>query len=839
MLVQKERALRNLKIIVFCLMPLYAQTQDTKHIPKQSDKTEQTVEKQQPKPLHEKIIRTIKIVRNNPNKYLTEAAIKTYVPYKEGGPFDPQKSNLAIKKLFNLGFFDQIQLRGSNVIDDKVDIFFILNELPEVIDIEITGNKNLSDQKIEKELKLSDLRAISERKLNEIVRKIKKLYQEKDFHTVDIKSEIKISDGNKATVIINIDENAKSLIKRIFFNGNTHVPSKNLKRAIFSREDWLFGFITKAGSYQADKFEQDKRYLENYYKTLGYISAKVANAKVSLDPKTKQYTVTFTINEGDQYRIKDLHVQGNDKLSEYELLQHLPMKSGAIYSMKDIMDSIETLKKIYGEFGYIFVDIQPSIVPDEENKTVNISFEVDLGDKVYLNRITIKGNKKTRDHIVRRQILLHEGELLSHQRMELSKQRVEALSYWDKEEGVQWKINRLNDNLADLDMILHEAKTGKLIGGLGWGGNEMNASSAASGFNWTLDVSDVNFLGKGLQFNANARWSREEWSTAIDFTEPYLMDRPISVGYNFHLNKISRSEDLNQIKDLSERYMGTSFHAGYMYSGWEPTTFLRGVVGIENIKLNNRPTLADNVGHLPGANAYQRIILEQFKNGTMTYLNLEAGQDIRNHVVHPSGGFQWSTLARAGLPTQKFGFFKIDFDYSWYTSLIDEYGLVLCFHTHLGYVKPLKNKTIPFRELFNIGGIASVRGFEWGEISPSFMLDPYIKEDDITGRMGEPIGGEKAFFVNLELSFPIKKDYTLKGTIFYDGGSGWQPPRLPITSEDCCKFIRNASFDYRQSIGIGILMLQPQNLKIDWAFKLDRRPGEKAYEVHFSTYKQF
>jgi len=173
--------------------------------------------------------------------------------------------------------------------------------------------------------------------------------------------------------------------------------------------------------------------------------------------------------KGDQYRIKDLHVQGNDKLSEYELLQHLPMKSGAIYSMKDIMDSIETLKKIYGEFGYIFVDIQPSIVPDEENKTVNISFEVDLGDKVYLNRITIKGNKKTRDHIVRRQILLHEGELLSHQRMELSKQRVEALSYWDKEEGVQWKINRLNDNLADLDMILHEAKTGKLIGGLGWG----------------------------------------------------------------------------------------------------------------------------------------------------------------------------------------------------------------------------------------------------------------------------------------------------------------------------------------------------------------------------------
>jgi outer membrane protein insertion porin family len=286
--------------------------------------------------------------------------------------------------------------------------------------------------------------------------------------------------------------------------------------------------------------------------------------------------------------------------------------------------------------------------------------------------------------------------------------------------------------------------------------------------------------------------------------------------------------------------MGGSLHAGYMYSGWAPNTFLRSILGIEDIKLNTRPTISTFAKSLPGGPAYQRIISDQFKDGSMAYLNIEFGQDIRNHIIHPSGGFQWSTIARVGFPTRKFGFLKLDLDYSWYTSLIDEFGLVLGFHTHFGYVRSLRKKTIPFKELFNIGGPASVRGFEWGEISPSFVLNPKRRNDEFDmGRLGEPIGGTKAFFVNLELTFPIKKDHTLKGAIFYDGGSGWGTPCLPISPTEYKMFIRNSSFDYRQTIGIGFRMLQPQNLKVDWGFKLDRRPGEKAYEVHFSAYKQF
>lgn len=790
--------------------------------------------------LNGRVISAIHLIRENPNKYVTEEAIKNFVPFKEGDNFEHSKTNAFIKKLFNLGYFEHIAIQGAERPDNKLELYITLKELPEVVDIELTGNHNLSDAKIEEALKLSELRAISQRKLDELIRKLQKMYAEKDYHLAHIVGEIKRDDNNKATVVITINENEYSLIKRINFIGNKSVSSKALKKSIFTREDWLFGFTTKAGSYQEDKFEKDKRFLENYYKTLGYFNARVTDARIEMDPKTKQYTATFVIDEGAQYRVGELHVQSNDLLSEHELLMQLPMKSGNIYSIKDVMDSIEKLKTIFGDFGYIFVDIQPAIVPNEQDKTVNITFDIDLGSKVHLNHLYIKGNKKTRDYVIRRKINFSEGDLLTYRGMERSKERVEALSFFEQEKGVNWKINRINDELADLDLLVKEAKTGKIMGQIGFGGDQMNMQFPSSGFSWGLNIYDINLFGKGLMFSLGTSWSKEAWTTAFDITEPYFMDRPISIGYNFHLNKVSRSEELERIDNLSERFLGSSLHVGYISSRWTIETALRGIVGFENISLNRPPTLSPNVRDLPGASAYQRVIRDEFKNGSLYHTTFEFGQDCRNHILHPSGGYQWSITSRFGWPLDVFGFMKFDFDYSWYTSLIDEYGLTLGFHTHGGYMRPIGCYQIPFNELYNIGGPASVRGFEWGEISPSFNLYPcYSDENSNEGRCGEPIGGRKAFFVNIELNFPIKRDYTIKGALFYDGGSGWCPPKLNLTQNEAARFLSNTCFDYRQSIGIGIRMLQPQNLKIDWSFKLDRRPGESPSAVHFGMFKEF
>ncbi len=789
--------------------------------------------------LSSRIIHNITVVRHHPNQFITDEAIKNAIGYIEGTPFNPAKSNAVIKKLFRLGFFENIKIKAKLVNNDQIDLFIILDELPQVVDILMSGNKSLSDVKIENELKLGELRAVDQRILQDIVRKLRKLYIEKDFHFVDIQSDLQIADGNKATIIITIHENVRSLVKRVRFKGNDHVRSKDLAKAIFTREDWLLSFATKAGSYQPDKLEKDKRYLENYYKTLGYMNARVTDVQIDLDPQTKHYAITFVIHEGDMYLVKDVHCQAIEHISEHDFVKHLPIKPGTPFSIKDVMDSMDVLKKIVGEFGYLFADIQPSIVPDETNKTVDVSFEIETGSKVFLSRLTIKGNKKTRDHIIRRKVHIPEGAMITQQALDLSKQRVEALSFWDKENGVQWKINRINDQKADLDLIVKEAKTGKIIGQIGFGGNQMNMQSASQGFNWGVNIYDVNLFGRGIQFNTSANWSPQEWSAVVDVTEPYLLDRPLAVGYNFHVDKAYRSEELYNLKNLTERYMGSSIHAGYLCSRWSIDTIFRGIVGFEGIHLNHPPELAPGTESQPGALTYYKVVRQTFKSGTMCFIGLEAGQDIRNHIVHPSAGYQWSFASRIGLPSLNFGFCKLDFDYSWYTSLIDEYSLILCFHTHLGYIRALQNKTIPFKELYNIGGPATVRGFEWGEISPSVNLNPWRLPDEICGRMAEPIGGRKALVVNVELTFPITRDHTKTGALFYDGGSGWCPQNLNITPTERACYLQNACFDYRQAIGIGFRMTEPQPIRIDWGFKLDRRPGESASEVHFTTFREF
>ena len=200
----------------------------------------------------------------------------------------------------------------------------------------------------------------------------------------------------------------------------------------------------------------DRHTIETFYKNNGYLTARVTDVVVDMNEKTRNFYLTFHIHEGPQYRVADIKVPGNEIMDEKDLLPVLPIKKGQLYSHAKVQKCLEILRNLWGEHGYIYADVEPSIQPDEENHTVNIAFYTELGSKVFLRRINIIGNKKTRDKIIRRQLTLDEGDLLTTQRMEFSKNRVELLGYFDKRGGVNWKINRVNDELCDLDLIVKE-----------------------------------------------------------------------------------------------------------------------------------------------------------------------------------------------------------------------------------------------------------------------------------------------------------------------------------------------------------------------------------------------
>jgi outer membrane protein insertion porin family len=270
------------------------------------------------------------------------------------------------------------------------------------------------------------------------------------------------------------------------------------------------------------------------------------------------------------------------------------------------------------------------------------------------------------------------------------------------------------------------------------------------------------------------------------------------------------------------------------------------VLGIDNIKYQPQritPTVAgatpDENDMRPLANiagataeenqAFQCILNKEFEPGTFAWLANIIEQNHLNHPIHTSRGLKWTVQTKLAFPTfgDTIGFFKWTSEVHWYTPLINEYDLVFHLHAYAGIAQPFPHKTIPFSEMFNVGGQYSVRGYLFGQISPRFA--------------GDPIGASKAIFWNAELIFPITPDMNMKGVVFYDGGSGFGNPyvRECITNTDLPPSIQNNNFDYRHAVGIGVRMLQPMPIKIDWGFKLDPRKGESASEVHFGMSTAF
>jgi len=775
-------------------------------------------------------INKIIVVRKNKNKYLTNEAILNSIPVREGHIFDPRKTGSIIKNLYNLSkpfsYFNQIQILGELLDNTSMNLYIITDEKYELKEFKLIGNKQVPFSDIVKKFTFEDIHSINETDLEIIKKEIRQLYIEKNYHLAEINSDLKIEDG-KAIAVLNINENKKSLIRRIYFKGNNNINEARLKKVLYSREDWVLGFLTKAGSYRPEMMEADKHVIENYYKNNGYFMAKVVDAKAVMNTKTKQFDITFHVKEDCLYTIKSIKVQGGDNITcEEAFLSLLPLTVNTLYSAENLRNSIERLRTFTGRFGYIFADIDPIIIPDEKTKTLDITFNIELGNKVIVNRINIFGNKKTREKVIRRRLIIDEGDIATTLAMDESKDRVEGLGYFSPQNGANWKINRLDDENIDLDLILNEIKTGRIGGQMGFGGNPADIQDITKSFKFGGSITENNLFGNGNRLNLTGEWSQAEWTIAFNIANPYFLERNLLAEFDAYVTKSQYTEELKNVSGFTEDVMGTSVGFGFTTTrnSFLDETAIKFNVGIEDTKQNRKPIVS--LLTLPGERKeLQEIMNERFKTGTMLLLINKIYQDTRNHTLHPSRGHRCTFTSKLGINVHGcLSFAKFEADASWYTPLIDENKLVFALHGFFGVVGNLGDSIIPYRELFHIGGPASVRGFLFGDIGPQFA--------------GDSIGGKKAFFVNAELIFPVTKDFSIKGAFFYDGGAGWQTPKNGLTDVQYAR-IKNNRFDYRHAIGFGIRMLQPTPVKIDWGFKLDRREGEKAYELHLSMYRDF
>ena len=831
-MISARKHLHQLAFIIFAITSLFPLGAQTSADPAQESAQEE-VSVVTAQDLTGRIIHEIFVVGNN---RVSSAAILNKIPYRKGQAFDPLKTRELMRNLYyDFKRFRTINIMADPIDTDSIDLYIFIEEKIPLKEIIYEGNSAVTQKEVEEKVTLLDTPAFDPEELKIFGSGIKKLYLERGYYNATIEPELVVDEAGKGTIIFHIKEGSKALVKQISFKGNRHVSGKTLRSIMYTREDWLFSFLDKSGTFLPDRLEGDKHAIEMYYQSNGYLNGKVAAINPNMDCNGN-FNLLFEIQEGELYTIGSISAPGNSLICQEDLLKAIPIKTGDLYSREKIMDAIKNLELIWGSFGYLYAHIEPSINPNDDTRIVDLAFHSELGNQVTLEKLTVRGNKKTRDKIIRRQIIFAEGDLLTNTQMEQSKERIQALGYFDPREGVNWKIIRTGEHTADLDLMLKEAKTGHAGLQLGFGGNIDSIRDPLKGASLQVDVGDTNLLGTGIRVNLNSRYSHEDFSLGFNITQPWLFDRQILGALDVYHKRVAY-EEFNFTTPVNEIDTGFVITSGFIpnyYTNFLRETYIRAAVGIDNVRYQPNPVA--QIIELPEAEKevaktqYTCLLQKLFKPGNYGSFTFQMGQEKRNHPMHPSSGYSWLARAQTSfdLNQHRLGFGKYDLDAHWYTPLIGSYDLIFHLRGYLGLVVPLGNKLVPYRELFHIGGPASVRGFLFGQIGPQFNVFDVFNQ----ATPGDSIGGTKATWINAELIFPVTADMNIKAVLFYDGGAGWDNPYTECVDR---KYLRNNHFSYRHAVGFGIRIYNPMPIKIDWGFKLDPRKGESTYEVHLNT----
>lgn len=773
----------------------------------------------------------IKSVSVEGNQAISTRAILEKIPFHAGDLFDRKKTNDIIRNLYRLGYFRNIQIVTDEVEPGAIDLIIIVTEKNRISGITFKGNSAVATDKLKTTLNTSHIKALDEEELANLAQQIKKLYREKGHHHSTVTGSLVPDDKGTFMAIFDINEGIKSGVKIVNFKGNDHIGDRFLRNLIFTREDWILGFMDQAGTYHPDAVARDKYMIEDMYQSNGYLAARVIDTQTK-ENEWGEIEITFVIKEGDLFCISDVSAPGNEVLSEEQLLWRIPIRKGQLYSKDLIRKTMEQLRTLWGEYGYIYADVQPDVRPDPVTKTVSVSFKTELGNKISVNRINIVGNQKTREKVIRREILFDEGDTLTTWLMDESKRRVELLGFFDQKDGVNWKIVKIDEDTADLDLVLNEIKTGRMQAKMGFGpGGQGDAQSTTERFSVNLEVFDTNFRGNGILYNMSGSWSQQDKIFNVGLGNRWLFDRPLYGGADFHMRSTTYEDFSLTDEAPTERTVGGGLNLGLRLERlWYAQMGLAG--GYESIKYTPAFSKARIVSADPATQAAIQLTVDRtFQAGDLAWIAGSLSQDARNHPLYPTQGYAWTADAKIGIPNphSPFGFAKLEIEADWFTPLIAQYGLALHINSYLGLVHILDRYSAPYRELFHIGGPATVRGFTYGQIGPSLV---------IPNGGSSSLGAEKAFTFSAELQFPITQDYNMRGVIFYDGGAGWDTPGAGAIPKG---FLRNNNFDFRHAVGFGIRLTSPTPICLDWGFKLDprKRRGESISEVHVSASQSF
>ena len=736
-------------------------------------------------PLEAPLIQSIAV---RGNQRIEPETVASYLPIQAGMPAEQRLLDLSLKTLFNTGLFADVKLemnpQGTLVID--------VRENPIVNRVILEGNKRLKEDKITEEIQLAPRSVYTRAKVQSDVQRIIELYRAKGRFAATVTPKVKPLEQNRVDVIYEMDEGPKTGIAKVNFIGNDVFTDNELRGVILTKESRWWRFFSSNDNYDPDRLEYERELLRQHYARNGYADFSVVSAVAELTPDRKDFFITFTVDEGPQYTVGDVDVKTTlAKLDDDVLERFVPIKPGETFDGEKVEKAVESITFATGATGYAFVDVNPRLSRHAESKTIDLTFQVNEGPRVYVERINIKGNTRTLDKVIRREVRIAEGDAFNRVLVDRSRARIRSLGYFS-EVAIEEKPGSAPDR-TELDVSVQEQSTGSFSVGVG--------VSSTENFIVDLSIEQRNLMGRGQFLRFRVQASSRTRAVDIRFTQPYFLDRNLSAGFslfnqrtNFResgfvrnriggginagfqvseygrggLNYLLTYDDVT-IDTLRQQQIGINDDPqSILIPGATPesiiTTDSTGGAIVDNngnpVQIVNAALCDFTVNRLTPTCASRGQFLTSLIGGSLSFNRLD-------DPIKPTRGWRAGmNVGIAGLGGDV-NYYQAEFQGAMYRRLFR--GFVGALKMRAGWIDGYAGDDVRLSDRF-FEGASTFRGFEVAGIGPRYLT--FINSE--TNRPdGQSIGGKTYAIGSAEilLPLPLPDEYGIRAALFTDFGT--------------------------------------------------------------------
>ena len=726
----------------------------------------------------------------------TEAGtVFSYLPVKVGETMNDELAAQAIKSLYGTGFFKDVRIEAEGDV-----LVVTVQERSSIAQIEVSGNKSFPTDKMKEGLKqigITEGQIFDKSQLDRAEQEVKRQYLSQGKYGATVKAVVSPLERNRVAVRFDIDEGAVSKIRSINIVGNQVYTMDDLRaQFLLTTPNWM-SWWNKNDQYSKQKLNADLETLRSFYMNQGYLEFNIDSTQVSITPDKKDIYITVNVTEGEKYTISEVKLAGETIIADAELQKLISLKSGDTFSREKITQSSKAISDRLSNEGYAFSNVNP--VPDvnKELHTAAFTFFVDPGKRVYVRRINIVGNTRTRDEVVRREVRQLESSWYASNKINRSKERLVRTQYFS-DVNVETPAVPGTADQVDLNISVVEQSTGSVQFGAGL--------SSYEGVVFGVTVNQNNFLGTGNRVSAQVNTGKVNTTYSLSYTDPYFTPDGVSRGFDIY----RRDVNTNPLVSVSP-YSSSSYGAGVRF----------GIPLNEKDALNFGLAVDMTQVNLSSAATSSPQMLASCESLSCTRNSVVATagwvHDSRDSIMYTSKGVLQKLSGELSMPVLDLQYYKLQYKHAWFQEIYS--GVSVMLNGEIGYAGAYGNKEYPFFKNFYMGGVNSVRGYDNGALGPQGLYNGYTYST----------GGNKSLLGNAELLFPVpglKDNKQFRLSAFVDAGN-----------------VYSGAYDFaelRYSAGVGIGWSSPFGpLKLIYAKPLNNQVGDRTQTIQFQLGQQF